>query len=565
VPPWRRCALAAALLVLTPLSLGSAGSPELIQILKAELDRNFKILKEKAEPPPYFIAYSVTDIETHNISATLGATLGDVSARTRRLDVTVRVGSPEMDNYRLIDGRGARFTSGMAIALEDEPNAIRQAVWRETDRVYRLASQRLIKIQTDQQVKVENEEAPLDFSPAEPVSSSKPPSAVDFDVEEWSKRLQKASAEFTKYRSVIVSNLSLSVQRQTKHLVNSEGTAVTHGWTSARVSIRARAKAPDGMELAASESFEAAVPGGLPEEEALAAAVREVAENVSNQVDAPPVDPFVGPAILSRRAAGVFFHEIFGHRVEGHRLRSAADGQTFVNSLGEKVLPDFLSVIFDPTLRDMGETSLMGWYDFDDEGVPARRVPLVEAGQMKTFLMSRTPVKGIPESNGHGRRQPGREVVSRQSNLIVESARQVSGERLREMLAEEIRRQDKPFGYFFEQVTGGFTLTGRRGVQAFKVIPLVVYRVYPDGRPDELVRGADIVGTPLSAFAKIIATGDTPGVFNGYCGAESGDVPVSAVSPALLVSEIEIQRKEISQERPPILSRPYLITGGEQR
>ena len=186
----------------------------------------------------------------------------------------------------------------------------------------------------------------------------------------------------------------------------------------------------------------------------------------------------------------------------------------------------------------------------------ARPVRVVENGVLKTFLLSRSPIKGFEHSNGHGRRQPGLEVVSRQSNLIVESAKQVPEARLREMLIGEIKRQNKPYGLYFEQVTGGYTLTQRRGLQAFTVIPLMVYRVYTDGRPDELVRGADIVGTPLASFAKIQATSDRSGVFNGYCGAESGSVPVSAVSPALLVSEIEIQKKDRSQERPPLLGPP---------
>jgi hypothetical protein len=145
----------------------------------------------------------------------------------------------------------------------------------------------------------------------------------------------------------------------------------------------------------------------------------------------------------------------------------------------------------------------------------------------------------------------------------VQSSRQVSDAKLREMLIAEIKRQNKPYGLYFENITGGYTTTGRQGIQAFKVIPLVVYRVFPDGRPDELVRGADIVGTPLSSFAKILATSDHQEVFNGYCGAESGSVPVSAVSPALLVSEIEIEKKQKSQDRPPLLAPPA-TTGGAQ-
>ncbi|MBV8844490.1 MAG: hypothetical protein JO307_16905, partial [Bryobacterales bacterium] len=265
---------------------------------------------------------------------------------------------------------------------------------------------------------------------------------------------------------------------------------------------------------------------------------------------------FVGPAILSGRAAGVFFHEIFGHRVEGHRQKDETEGQTFTKSVNMPVLPNFLSVLFDATRQQIDGTPLNGFYLYDDEGVKARPVPLVENGVLKTFLMSRSPVDGFGQSNGHGRRSPGNEIVSRQSNLIVESSKKVSDADLRKMLIEEVKRQGKPYGLFFDQVTGGYTTTARRGLQAFTVIPLIVYRVYPDGRPDELIRGVDIVGTPLASFGKILATSDKSEVFNGYCGAESGYVPVSAVSPALLVSEIEIQRKERSQDRPPYLPRP---------
>jgi len=139
----------------------------------------------------------------------------------------------------------------------------------------------------------------------------------------------------------------------------------------------------------------------------------------------------------------------------------------------------------------------------------------------------------------------------------VEASRTVPEAKLKELLLEEVRRQNKPYGLYFQDITGGFTNTARRGINAFKVIPLVVYRIYPDGR-EELIRGADIVGTPLSSFAKILAAGDRPDVFNGFCGAESGDVPVSAVSPSLLISEIEIQKKDSGRDRPPLLPAPPL-------
>jgi predicted Zn-dependent protease len=345
--------------------------------------------------------------------------------------------------------------------------------------------------------------------------------------------------------------------------VNTEGTRLQHGRGFARVVINAQGKALDGMDLSASDTFEAQDASGLPNDAEIMAAVNRVGKDLKDLLSAPLVDPFVGPAILSGRASGVFFHEIFGHRIEGHRQRDESDGQTFTKSVNAKVLPDFLSVVFDPTKKNIAGMDLNGTYLYDDEGVKGRRVPLVENGILKTFLMSRSPIKGFPQSNGHGRKQAGAEVVSRQSNLLVESSKSVPEAKLREMLIEEIKRQGKPYGFYFKNITGGFTTTGRRGAQAFKVIPLVVYRVYPDGKPDQLVRGVDIVGTPLSSFARILATSDKPEVFNGYCGAESGSVPVSAVSPAILVSELEIQKKEKGNDRPPLLAPP-ILTGGEE-
>src|SRR5262249_28366851 len=243
-------------------------------------------------------------------------------------------------------------------------------------------------------------------------------------------------------------------------------------------------------------------------------------------------------------------------RIEGHRQKDETEGQTFTKSVNMPVLPDFLSVVFDPTQEQFQGVPLNGAYLYDDEGVKARRLPLVENGILKTFLMSRSPIQGFPRSNGHGRRAPGYEIVSRQSNLFVESSKKASDAELRKMLIEEIKKQGKPYGLFFDQVSSGYTTTARRGLQAFTVVPLVVYRIYADGRPDELIRGVDIVGTPLASFGKILATSDKMAVFNGICGAESGNVPVSAIAPAILVSEIEVQRKERSQDRPPYLTRP---------
>ena len=533
----------------------SAQSP-LVKILTGELDRNFTVLKDKGNPAPYFMGYSVTDSESNTLSASDGAISGENHGRARLLDITVRVGSPKFDNYRRINGQIPNFSSTSSIALEDDPLAIRQAVWLNTNRVYRSASQRLIQIQADEKLRAAATDGSDDFSVEKPQVFFEQPPALKFNTAEWTARLRRLSAEFTKYPGALNSSITLQAERTMETLVTTEGTRVEQGRLFSRIVITTAGKAADGMDLQTLETFETDDPARLPKDAEILAAVEKAGKNLQDLLVAPPSDPFVGPAILSGRAAGVFFHEIFGHRIEGHRQKDEAEGQTFTKSVDKQILPPFLSVVFDPTLREFQGTMLNGSYLYDDEGMKARRVPVVEDGVLKTFLMSRSPIDGFPASNGHGRRQPGAEVVSRQSNLFVNSSKQVSDKELRQMLIEEVKKQGKPYGLFFDQVTGGYTTTARCGLQAFTVIPLVVYRIYPDGRPDELIRGVSIVGTPLASFGNIVATSDKSEIFNGICGAESGSVPVAAISPALLVSSIEIQRKERSQDQPPYLPRP---------
>lgn len=535
----------------------------LIKVLSEELDRNFSYLKQNGQPPPYFMSYEVAENDTDVISASGGSIQQQNHSHTRYLDVSVRVGSPQFDNYHVSQGRRPRFTSATAIALSDDTDAIRRVVWLATDRVYRSASQQLIRLQADEKLRTAALDQSDDFSKEEVQVFASDPAQVRFDAAAWAARLKRLSGEFSKYPGALNSSVQMEVRQLTQTLVTSEGTKLLHGRPFARIIILARGKAADGMDLQTMESFESDDPSTMPGDAQILAAVQKAGANLTNLLKAPVADPYVGPAILSGRASGVLFHEIFGHRIEGHRQKDESEGQTFTKMVNTAVLPQFLSVVFDPTRKTFGDVVLNGYYQYDDEGVRARKVTVIENGVLRTFLMSRSPVDGFPNSNGHGRRSPGNEIVSRQSNLIVESSRAVSDAELRRMLIEEVKRQNKPYGLYFDQVTGGYTTTGRQGLQAFTVMPLVVYKIYPDGRPDEMIRGVDIVGTPLASFAKITATSDKSEVFNGICGAESGNVPVSAISPALLVSEIEVQSKERARDLPPYLSRPSAEGAGQ--
>jgi predicted Zn-dependent protease len=251
------------------------------------------------------------------------------------------------------------------------------------------------------------------------------------------------------------------------------------------------------------------------------------------------------------------FHEAVGHRLEGERQIDDTDGQTFKGRVGEKIIPPFLSINDDPTVKDFNGTDLLGYYPFDDQGVPGKNVLLVEDGILRNFLLSRTPVDGFNKSNGHGRASYGRAPMARMSNLIIKSDKVYTREELKSLLLKEVKHQNKPFGLVIKRMMGGETNTSSYNFQAFKATPLVIYKVNPDTGKETPVRGVEIVGTPLVSINKIIATTKDYGVFNGFCGAESGYIPVSAVAPSVLVSEIELQRISDPKEKPPLLPPPF--------
>ncbi len=531
----------------------------LMQYLADELTYSMEHLVTEDGTKPYFLAYTVYDERTAVVAATLGSITQNQWNHGRNLNIDLRVGDYKLDNTHQIRGGGPSQASGsgnIELALRDDATSIRHALWYHTDDVFKQAARRLTQIKTDLKVKVDEEDQSDDFSREEPHVFHEAPATLDFDRERWVQRARRLSTLAREYPKVYESAVTIGAYAATRYLVNSEGARLQTTEVRYRITLSAGSKAEDGMDLNQSADFNAFSADRLPDDATIEKEFRAVLDQVMALRSAPLAEPYIGPAILRNRASGVFFHEIFGHRIEGHRQKDVTEGQTFTKKLDQAVLPDFISVLDDPTRERIGDTDLRGYYGFDDEGVAARNVTLVDKGVLKTFLMSRRPLDRIPQSNGHGRRQSGFAPVSRQANLIVESTKQVSIDELRGLLIEECKKQNKPYGLLFEDISGGFTTTSRRGPQSFKVLPIVVYRIYADGRPDELIRGADIVGTPLTSFEKIVATGNDVGVFNGSCGAESGWVPVSAVSPSILVSTIEIEKRQRDQSRPPILPAP---------
>jgi predicted Zn-dependent protease len=529
--------------------------------MSTELQRAFASLGKTAgtssenQLPPYFLSYSVSDASAVMIRAQYGAIVGSSANHVRVADVQVRLGEPKLDNTH--GDHRASAVNSLELPLVDDRQALARSLWIATNTGYGTALDNYLRVKTEAQVRAKEEDTSPDFS-TEPqqVAIAKPAPPVAIDRAAWEQRVRSLSRIFREYPNVYQNLVMLTVQNETDYFASSEGSRVVTPHLQARLVVLAVTRADDGMDLFRDQTFEAETIDGLPAQAELESAIRSLGTSLEALRKAPVTEPFDGPAILSGRASAVFFHEVLGHRLEGQRQRGDEEGQTFTKEIGKDILPSFLSVADDPTRTTFGQTWLSGSYTYDDEGQKAQRVELIQDGVLKTFLMSRLPIASFSESNGHGRAQTGRMPTGRQGNLIVSSTKTVPDAELRKQLIDEAKKQGKAYGLYFEDISSGFAVTTRSSPQAFQVIPLVVYRVYVDGRPDELVRGVSIVGTPLAAMKRILATGDKPEVFNGECGAESGTVPVSAVAPAMLVSEIETQRQPQGIERPPILPIP---------
>jgi predicted Zn-dependent protease len=554
----RKCCAALALVFSVAAAAQKQDSPVLMDAMTAELHRAFTSLG-KQDPgkqlPPYFLSYSVSDASFVAIRAQFGALVDSSANHIRVADVQVRVGSPKLDNAHGTH-RGSAVTSS-ELPLTDDREALERTLWLATNSGYGNALDNYLRVKTEAEVRAKEEDNSPDFSQEPPqVHMGHSAPLVVVDRAAWERRVRAVSRVFREYPAVYQNIVVLTAQNETDYYVSSEGSRVVTPHLQARLVIFAVTRAEDGMDLFRTQTFEADTVEDLPQQAELEAAVRTLGNSLEALRKAPVTEPFNGPAILSGRAAAVFFHEVLGHRLEGQRQRGTEEGQTFTKEVGKEVLPTFLSVVDDPTLPSFKNTWLSGSYEYDDEGVKAQRVNLIQDGVLKTFLMSRLPISSFSNSNGHGRAQTGKVPTARQGNLIVTSTKTETEDKLRKQLIEEAKKQGKPYGLYFEDISSGFAVTQRSSPQAFSVLPLVVWRVFVDGRPDQLVRGVSIVGTPLAAMKSILATGDKSEVFNGECGAESGTVPVSAVAPAMLVSQMETQKQAQGTTRPPILPIP---------
>jgi predicted Zn-dependent protease len=505
----------------------------------------------------------VKDLRQEEIAGRFGAVFDEMHRHDRKLLVDLRVGSYEFDSSprdelsMFLGQEGQTWFAPKDAPLEDDPEALRNALWLVTDEKYKEALSTYFKKKSKSVYRADETDRAPSFSREAAQRHVDAPLPFAFDRARWRGEVKRLSAMFRGHPAIFDATMKVTAENEVRWFTSSEGSALVTEQALFGVHVQAVARAEDGQLLENSRDFYARSEATLPSAAKLEAEVRALILELEALRAAPALDPYTGPAILAPEATGVLFHEAVGHRLEGDRQDDDKDGQTFKGQVGKQVLPSFVSVVDDPTLAAEESTALNGFYRYDDQGVPAQRTVLVEDGVLKTYLLSRRPVKPFTRSNGHGRSQGVHAPVARMANLVVLSKKRVSMGELKRLLIEEAKRQGKPYGLVIQDITGGNTNTASWGYQAFKGTPRLAYRVDVATGREELVRGIELVGTPLTSINKLVATGDRAKVFNGFCGAESGYVPVSTVAPAALISEIELQRVARANERSPILPAPW--------
>jgi len=516
------------------------------------------------EQPPYFIDMRVHDLNTSLVQYSSGVLTSSHQSHDRIVTMGMRIGNYGKDNTsamevtRMIDYRIPVYSDKLPI--EEDPLALGFCLERSFETAYDQSLQQYRTIQKNDDHQGKQGKVPA-FSMEKPsVYSEEPvpmqPDSISFA--EWKKTLGNISETISNETDVITGDIALMVMDERIYYLNSEGTRIIQNRPQCQIQLIIAVKTREGTMVPMTKTYIGRTIASLPSAEKLEKDVHTILLLLQDLKNAPLADPYAGPALLSPEAAGVFFHEIFGHRIEGQRLNSAFDSQTFMDKAGKMVINEAITVISDPTQRSFNGMPLFGSYLYDDEGIPARAVTVIDKGVLKEFLMSRIPIEGQLNSNGHGRAQLGSAPYSRQSNLFIQSSDGLSETAMRKMLIKECRKQGKSYGYYVKEVFGGFTSTDLLSPQVFNILPTVVYRIYLDGRPDELVRGVSFIGTPLAVFSEIIATGDEYAVFNGFCGAESGNIPVSTISPGLLIKKMEIQKRPESVVVVPALPSPVI-------
>ncbi|MBX9666711.1 MAG: hypothetical protein K2X93_03790 [Candidatus Obscuribacterales bacterium] len=535
----------------------------MLSVMKKELTRNFDKLKD-LKPPVHFIAYRIYDAEASEVSSCYGSLFTRKNrVKDRYIQVEVRVGSSQLDSSHSTSGSLATSVDENSFrehctTIDRNPLNLRTCLWLETEKQYRQAAEKYGHVVAEQGLTSDDKPCD-DFSKEDPIATINNTKFSEFNLDTLESTVRKLSMIYKDYKDIETSWVKFDIDKNDRYFVNSEGTAIADHSMSTFFITGATATADDGERLRLDHQVYVPRPDKVEEATPdFEKATKKLAVNIVALKKSSPSEAYYGPAILNNRAAAVLFHEALGHRLEAHRLRRLYEGKTFENMMGKRILPTFITVDDKPLLTEVNGQPLVGHYNIDDEGVPAKNVTVVDSGTLRSFLLGRTPVADFPNSNGHGRCQPGGgyQPVARMGNLIVSSTKQVSEETLRQHLIDELKKQKKPYGLMVEEVVSGETNTSDFNPQSFHLSPSLVRKIYADGRPDELVRSVRIIGTPMAALERIVETSDKMGVFNGSCGAESGWVPQSNCAPSILVDGLETERTHPGKNVKPVLTPP---------
>ena len=548
-------------LLLSPVSI-FAQSDSLLTIMKDEMWRQYNELQDK-EYPPYYMDFKAVKSFRAATSSTLGNTMALNKDNSASFSATIRVGSYAFDNTHAFDNQMnmGSFMGGYGgynlLPRDLNPDLIKHTIWTTTNSMYKdvieTYQNNLDNIDSTDMQKFD------DFSQESAVQYFEEPlpqSAYEVDLDTWKNRLNKYTAIFKGLSEITVATAGFSYAADREYFISTENSEIIQNKQLTVLSIIVLGRSAEDEFIPYTNAYYAFSPDGLPSDSAITADMEMIKNKVLELCNAPKAEPYSGPAILSAEAAGVFFHEILGHRIEGHRMEDSFNSKTFKDKIGQEVINKSISVYSDPTQSTWQGTDLIGHYQYDDQGVAAQKVMNIENGKLNTFLMSRKPIEDFGQSNGHGRANLSMEPVARQSNLFITTNDPENPDYLRKKLIKECKKQKKEYGYYFKTVSGGFTNTMNYQPDYFNIFPLEVYRIYVDGRPDELVRGVNLIGTPLIMFSEILATGNEYEVFSGICGAESGSVPVSTVAPAMLVRKVETQNQFSYKPEWPVLPDP---------
>ena len=506
--------------------------------MRAELDRSKARLKMDQVAAPYYIEYRIFDLDQYSAEAAFGALRFDVRSRFRFVRVVVRIGDYKQDSYF---GQGQGTLDVMP--LDNDMLALRHQLWLATDRAYKSAAESLTAKQA--QLKQLTVDQPADdFAHADPVQSIGPLATLEFDPEPWKRMLQDASSLYKEDPAIESVESRLSFQVVNRYLINSEGTVVRSGQSLYEMAIAASTQAADGMSLARDNAFVVASVKELPSAADFVARAKKLASSLKDLREAPVTEEeYRGPVLFSADAATSVFADLVGENVLGHKPELGKNSRTtgaFAASYKTRVLPDFISVIDDPTISSYGGQALLGHYAIDDEGVPAQRVSLIEKGTLVNYVIGREPIRDFPTSNGHGRaRVPTNPAGPSLGNVIVTSAQPLSKEDLKKKLIDLCQQRDLPYGYYVD--TFGPALS-----------PRLLYKVWVKDGHEELVRGGAFGDLDIRALrSDLIAAGDAPYVDNHLL-----NIPHSIVAPSILFDELEVKRANQNKEKLPEYPAP---------